>query len=111
MRAGDLNIRMTIQARTVTTDSDNGQQVESFADAGKIWLGRKFSGGAEVVAAGVERAKQSLQFWAHYSSARNLTTAHRLTDSSGAFFNVQSVDLGNRKGLVTITAETGLNNG
>ena len=111
MRAGDLNIRMTIQARTLTTDTANGQQVESFADAGKIWLGRKFTGGAEVVAAGVERAKQTLQFWAHYHSAKNLTTAHRLTDASGAFYNVQSVDPGNHKGLVTITAEAGLSNG
>ena len=111
MRAGDLNIRMTIQARTLTVDGANGQQVETFADAGKIWLGRKFTGGAEVVAAGVERAKQSLQFWAHYSSARNLTTSHRLTDASGALYNVQSVDLGNHRGMVLITAETGLVNG
>jgi head-tail adaptor len=85
--------------------------VESFADAGKIWVGRRYTGGAEVLAGGVERTKQSFQFWAHYSSARSLTTAHRLTDASGAIYNVQGVDLGNGKGLVTITAETGLNDG
>jgi SPP1 family predicted phage head-tail adaptor len=111
MRAGDLNHRMRIQSRVITVDSANGQQVESFTDAGIIWLGRKFGGGGESVAAGVERATQSLQFWAHYSDARNLTNKHRLIDDSGAYFNVQSVDSDSVRGMAVITAETGLNDG
>jgi SPP1 family predicted phage head-tail adaptor len=111
MRAGELNHRMRIQSRVVTTDPDNGQQIETFADAGYIWLGRKFNGGGEVVAAGVERAKQSLEFWAHYSSARTVTPRHRLIDSEGTIYNVQSVDLDRVKGRAVIAVETGLNNG
>ena len=111
MRAGDLNHRMRIQSRVVTTDPTNGQQVESFADVGVIWLGRKYTGGGESVAAGVERTKQSLEFWARYPNAQTLTTKHRLVDSSGAFFNVLSIDPTPRRGIAVITAETGVNNG
>lgn len=111
MRAGDLNHRMRIQARTITTDTANGQQVESFADVGVIWLGRKYTGGGETVAAGVERTKQSLEFWARYPNAQTLTTKHRLVDAQGAFFNVLSIDSNPRRGMAVITAETGINSG
>ena len=111
MRAGELNLRMTIQTRTVTVDPANGQQLDTFADGGKIWVGREFTSGAEVLAGGVERSKQTLEFWAHYASAKNLTTKHRLTDASGVVFEVLSVDLGNRKGAVVISVETGVAGG
>ncbi len=111
MRAGELNNRMRIQTRVVTTDAANGQQVESFADAGVIWLGRKYNGGAEVLAAGIEREKQTLEFWANYSDARKVTPKHRLIDAAGTIFNVISVDLNPQRGIAVIAAETGLNNG
>ena len=111
MRAGELNNRMRIESRISTIDTANGQPVETFADAGYIWLGRKFTGGDETLAAGVERVTQSLQFWAHYSSARSLTPAHRLIDGAGTIFNVRSVDLDSARGMAVITAETGLNSG
>jgi head-tail adaptor len=102
---------MRIQTRTLTADSANGQQVESFADSGYIWLGRKFTGGGEQIAAAVERTSQALQFWADYYAARNLTTAHRLVDSDGAIYNVRLVEKDAPRGMAVITAETGLNNG
>lgn len=111
MRAGELNHRMRIQARTLTVDSANGQQVETFADSGYIWLGRKFTGGGEQIAAAVERTSQALQFWADYYAARNLTTAHRLVDSDETIYNVRLVEKDAPRGMAVITAETGLNNG
>lgn len=111
MRAGDLNYRMRIQARVSTVDDDNGQQVESFTDAGVIWLGRKFNGGNETLASGVERATKSLEFWANYSDAKKLTNKHRLIDSADVIYNISSVDLNPQRGMAVIAAETGLNNG
>ena len=111
MRAGDLRHRMRIQHRTITVDETNGQQVETFADVGVIWLGRKHTGGGETVAAGVEREKKSVEFWARYPTSQTLTTKHRLVDSQGAIYNVQSVDATPVRGMAVITAETGLNDG
>jgi SPP1 family predicted phage head-tail adaptor len=111
MRAGDLNHRMRMQARTVTTDTANGQQVESFADVGVIWLGRKYTGGGETVAAGVERTKQNVEFWARWPNAQTLSTKHRLVDAQGSFYNVLNVEPNPRRGIAVITAETGLNDG
>ena len=109
MRAEELDTLATIETRTITIDSANGQQTESFAETGKIWLGRKYLSGTERVLSGADKGEENAEFWAHASDASSLTIASRIKIGAQYFEVIAPPDITVR-GAATIRARV-LSNG
>ena len=73
---GHLDRRLTMQARTLTKDSD-GAPVESWADAGTIFAQALRTTGTELETAGAPRSRQARRFRVRYRAALEATAAQR----------------------------------
>jgi SPP1 family predicted phage head-tail adaptor len=82
MRAGGLNIRITIQNVTTARDP-GGQEIETWVDGKTVWAEVKGISGRELIASGAERAEATIRVWMRFRT--DVTAASRLLCCTGPF--------------------------
>ena len=92
--AGELDRKVTIQAKTTTTDAFGGI-VETWADDSTRWAKKIEQGGREFRAAGAINADVTTIFKMRYSA--DLTAQHRLS-YGGRTYEILGITEGNERG-------------
>lgn len=97
MRAGPLDRAVHLQHRTLTRDTDTGEQVESFTTYATVWTGKRDVRGREFFAAQQVNAEVSTSFQIRYRTDV-LATDRMVID--GLDYNIVAVaEIGRREGL------------
>jgi SPP1 family predicted phage head-tail adaptor len=87
MRAGALDQRVAIQARTSATD-ESGQPLESWADQCSVWAHIRFAGGLETIRSGspTSTLKASIRIRARDGISAGMRVMH-----NGQPYNIEAV--------------------
>ena len=96
MRAGRLDRRVTIQARTLTRNA-YGEQVETWADVATVWGEKNDLKGREFLAARQLSADITTRFRLRYRA--DVTVQHRLVCEAVTYDINQVSEIGRRAGL------------
>lgn len=97
MRAGRLDRRVTIQARTAAQNSAHGETTYTWADVATVWAAVQDLRGREYFAAQQEQAEVSTRFTMRWRTG--VTVLNRLV-YDGKTYNIRQVaELGRRAGL------------
>ena len=108
MRAGRLRNNVTIQAKTITTDSYGGS-VETWADVADVAASLEPLAGRELASAQTVNAETTTRIRMRYRAG--VVSSNRIT-FDGKFYNIQSiVDTDMRHRELIVMASEGLNEG
>lgn len=108
IRSGDLNRRITIQARDTTVDGF-GQQAATWADVLSCWASIRPLSGRELLSAQAQVSETTHEIQIRYRSG--ITPANRVV-YQGRVFNVLSVlDKDTKHKALTLLCSEGLNQG
>lgn len=101
MRAGSLDRRVTIQARTLTSDAQ-GQQIETWSDVATVWGRRLDLRGREFIAAETKQGEATCTFEVRYRS--DVTVLNRLVCEGRTYDIVHVAEIGRRQALQIVAS-------
>jgi SPP1 family predicted phage head-tail adaptor len=102
INAGDLDRRLTIQAKTITRDSAGGA-IETWTDETTVWAQKVDTTGREFRAAQATYPEVTYVFRIRYN--RTLTTAHRLY-FEGRYLDILQINEEGRRESQLVQART-----
>jgi SPP1 family predicted phage head-tail adaptor len=108
MRPGQRDKVITIQSKTMSTDSYGGQ-VETWADFAKVWANVWPLKGRELVAAQAAQSETTVRFNIRWIAG--LTEAMRISYNSKLYDITGIIDVGEKHVEFEIMAKTGLSEG